>query len=171
MATRSKPKPHIVANMEQAEGAMAELASIDRKLKSIQAEMNSQIDLAKKSALASSASLDGRRKELESALAVYATLNRLELFKDGSKSLDLGYGIIGFRASTKIVQQSKITAQMTLDRLHQFGMLDGIRVKEELNKDAMASWTDEKLETIGLRRQKSDGFYVEVKEDELPREV
>lgn len=32
----------------------------------------------------------------------------------------------------------------------------------------MTDWTEEKLETVGLRRQKLDGFFVDVKEDPLP---
>lgn len=165
---RSKPNPHIVESREQAEGTMAEVAAIDRKLKALKLVMNEEIDAAKDKAARNSAPLEARRKELESGLAVFATLNRKDLFPDGTKSLDLGFGVIGFRASTKIVQQNNISAAITLERLHQFGFLEGIRTKEEVNRDAMTDWTAEKLETVGLRRQKSDGFFVDVKEDPLP---
>ena len=171
MAARSKPNPHIVENKEQAEGTMAELATINRKLGVITEEMNAEIDAAKRKAQLAASAMQSRKKDLESALAVFATLNRQQLFPEGAKSLDLGYGIIGFRASTKIMQQNKVTAEMTLERLHQFGMTDGIRVKEEINKEGMATWTDEKLETVGLRRQKSDGFYVEIKTDVVPKDI
>lgn len=165
---RSKPNPHIVESREQAEGTMAEIAALDRKLAALTVTMNKEIDVAKDKAAASAAPLAARRKELESGLAVFAVLNRKELFPDGAKSLDLGFGLIGFRASTKIVQQNNISAEMTLERLHKFGFVEGVRTKEEINKDAMTAWTDEKLETVGLRRQKSDGFFVEVKEDAVP---
>ncbi len=165
---RSKPTPHIVESREQAEGTMAEIAALDRKLSVLTVTMNKEIDTAKDKAAQAAAPLAARRKELESGLAVFATLNRKELFPDGAKSLDLGFGLIGFRASTKIVQQNNINAEMTLERLRKFKFLDGIRAKEEINKDAMTAWTDEKLETVGLRRQKSDGFFVEVKEDAVP---
>lgn len=165
---RSKPNPHIVESREQAEGTMAEIAALDRKLSALTVAMNKELDAAKEKAAQAAAPLAARRKELESGLAVFAVLNRKELFPDGAKSLDLGFGLIGFRASTKIVQQSNINAEMTLERLRKFKFLDGIRTKEEVNKDAMTAWTDEKLETVGLRRQKSDGFFVEVKEDAVP---
>ena len=165
---RSKPNPHIVESREQAEGTMAEIAALDRKLSALTVAMNKELDAAKEKAAQAAAPLAARRKELESGLAVFATLNRKELFPDGVKSLDLGFGLIVFRASTKIVQQSNINAEMTLERLRKFKFLDGIRTKEEVNKDAMTAWTDEKLETVGLRRQKSDGFFVEVKEDAVP---
>ncbi len=165
---RSKPNPHIVESREQAEGTMAEIAALDRKLAALTVSMNKELDAAKEKAAQAAAPLAARRKELESGLAVFAVLNRKELFPDGAKTLDLGFGVVGFRASTKIVQQNNINAEMTLERLRKFKFLEGIRTKEEVNKDAMTAWTDEKLETVGLRRQKSDGFFVEVKEDAVP---
>ena len=165
---RSKPTPHIVETREQAEGTMAEIAALGRTLDTLTGTMNEEIDAAKDKAARSAKALEERRKELESGLAVFAKLNRKDLFPDSGKSLDLGFGIIGFRVSTKIVQQSGISAEVTLERLHKFGFQEGIRTKEEVNRDAMKSWTDERLETVGLRRQKSDGFFVEVKEDAVP---
>ena len=165
---RRRPNPHIVESREQAEGTMAEIAALTRKLAALTVSMNKELDAAKDKAAQAAAPLAARLKELESGLAVFAVLNRKELFPDGAKSLDLGFGLIGFRASTKIVQQNNINAEMTLERLRKFKFVDGIRTKEEINKDAMTAWTDEKLETVGLRRQKSDGFFVEVKEDAVP---
>ena len=39
MAARIKPNPHIVNDRQQAEGALAEIASLDRKLESIEHSM------------------------------------------------------------------------------------------------------------------------------------
>ena len=167
MAARSKPNPHIVESREQAEGTMAELAAIARKLDGVTVAMNTEIDTAKAKASQASAPLEARKKELENGLAVFARLNKAEFFAK-EKSLDLGFGTIGFRASTKIVQQSGISAEMTLAKLNEFDLKEGVRTKEEINKEAMAAWADARLETVGLRRQKSDGFFVEVKRDSLP---
>lgn len=51
-----------------------------------------------------------RRKELADAVATYATLNRASLFPE-RKSLELAFGIMGFRQSTQIAQQ-KITRSL-----------------------------------------------------------
>ena len=59
-------------------------------------------------------------------------------------------------------------AEMTLEKLRQFKMLEGIRTKESVNKDAMADWTDERLATVGLCRRKTDSFFWEAKEEDLP---
>jgi len=167
---RIKPDPHIVADRAQAEGALAEMAALDRKLSGIESEMRERIDLAKAQASQLATPLLARRKELSDAVAVYAKLNKQDLFAK-SKSLDLGFGVIGFRASTKVVQMSGITMDMTLARLHQYDFADGIRVKEEINKEAALGWPDERLEIVGLRRQQSDGFFIEIKKDTVPADA
>ncbi len=165
---RSKPNPHIVETRQQAEGTMAEVAAIDRKLKALKVAMNERIAAAKEDAGNLSAPLEERKKKLEDGLAVFAKLNKAAFFSGPQKSLDLGFGVIGFRASSKVVQQNGISETTTLELLHKYSLLDVIRTKEEVNKAAMGTWSDEKLETVGLRRQRSDGFFVEVKEDPLP---
>lgn len=165
--TRIKPDPHIVADRAQCEGALAEMAAIDRKLSAIENEMREAIDAAKSKAGQLAGPLQARRKELADAVAIFAKLNRQELFSK-SKSLDMGFGVIGFRASTRIVQLRGVTAEMTLERLHQYNLADGIRVKEEINKDAALGWPDERLELVGLKRQQTDTFFIEISRDHVP---
>lgn len=165
---RIKPTPHIVENRSQAEGTLAEIAALDRKIAAVGLEMQEAIHTAKAKAGQAAEPLSARRKELADGLAVFARLNKAELFPKGSKSVDLGFGVIGFRASTKIVQRTGITSDLTLEKLHQYDYAEGIRTKEEINRDGMTGWSDEKLETVGLRRQQSDGFYIEIDEEKVP---
>lgn len=164
---RIKPDPHIVTDRAQCEGALAEMAALDRKLSAIENEMRESIDAAKSKAAQLAGPLLARRKELADAVAVFAKMNRQELFAK-SKSLDMGFGVIGFRASTRIVQVRGVTSEMTLERLHQYNMADGIRVKEEINKDAALGWPDERLELVGLKRQQTDTFFIETTQDDVP---
>ncbi len=127
--TRIKPDPHVVADKAQAECALAEIAALDRKISGIESEMQECIDKAKAAASQQVNPLQARRKELADAVAVYAKLNRQELFAK-AKSLDMGFGVIGFRASTRISQIRGITAEMTLEKLHQYNLSDGIRVNQ-----------------------------------------
>ena len=170
MAARIKPSPEIVADRQQAEGALAEIASLDHKIEAIEHSMQETIDAAKMQASRNSAPLQARRKELADAVAVFAKLNRADLFAK-AKSLDLGFGTIGFRASTRIVQVRGITSEMTLEKLHQYNFTDGIRVKEEVDKDKAAGWPDERLELVGLKRQTSDAFFIEIKRDAVPEQT
>ena len=165
---RIKPDPHVVENRAQCEGALAEMAALDRKLSAIENEMRETEDGAKAKAGQLAGPLQARRKELADAVAVFARLNRQELFAK-SKSLDMGFGVIGFRASTKIVQIRGVTAEMTLEKLHQYNLSDGIRTKEEINKDAALGWPDERLELVGLKRQQSDTFFIEISKENVPQ--
>ena len=167
---RIKPEPHIISDKSQVELALAEIASIDRKVSGIESEMQETIDKAKAVATQKTNPLLARRKELADAVGVFATLNRQELFSK-TKSLDMGIGIIGFRASSNIVQIRGITKEMTLEKLRQYNLLDGIRIKEDLNKEAAAGWPDERLELVGLKRQIKDTFFIEINKDKVPQEV
>lgn len=163
---RIKPTPHIVGNIPQAEAALAEIAALDRKLECISSELNAEIDAAKDTAQQKSAGLLSRRKDLADALATYATLNKGDLFKD-KKSLDLAFGIMGFRQSTQIAQVNRITQAMTLEKLREYAFTDAIRTKEELNKDIVAGWPEERLALVGLKRRQLDTFFIEIKAENV----
>lgn len=162
MAKRTKPNTIVAANLNQVEAYLAEMASIDRQMGGIESDMNEAIDRAKAQAAQQSEPLKARRKALSDAICTYCTLNKGEHFKD-AKSLDLAFGVVGFHASTKIVQKSGISAEMSLGKLKEYKFNEAIRIKEEINKDALAAWPAERLDLIGMRRQKSDAFYIEIK--------
>lgn len=162
MIKRTKPTPEIVANLPQAEGALAEMAAIDRKLATLEVEMNSVIATAKTHAQRESEPLRQRRKALGDAVGTFAVLNKSELFGK-QRSLDLAFGVIGFRQSSPLVQQTHITAAMTLEKLREYGFTEAIRTKEEVNREAMTGWPDERLEMVGVRRQHKDTFFIDIK--------
>lgn len=164
MATRIKPKAVIVADIPQAEAVLAEMAELDRALESHAAEMNEIIDQAKANAKALCAPLEARRKELEQALASFAELNKADLFGK-RKSLDLGFGIIGFRLSTCIKTASKTTWDMVLQKLKDFGFTDAVRTTESVDKDVLRGWPDERLATVGAQRKVTDEFYIEINKE------
>lgn len=167
MSKRIKPAATVFTDLKQVEGAAAEMVSIERKIDGIQAKMNEEIDAAKERANNACVSLIARHKELAGAAKVYATLNEAELFKD-RKSLDLAFAVIGFQASTKIMQMPNVSAETTLERLHSYDYTEAINAKESVYKSAMSSWTDEKLQSVGLKRQKKNVFYMELKKEILP---
>lgn len=165
---RIKPNPVIIADLKQTEGALAEIAAIEREVSAIESEMQEAIDKAKTTASQKSEALLARKKTLSDAIGVYATLNRQELFAK-AKSLDLGIGVIDFRASASVVQIRGITAKMTLEKLRQYNLTDGIRIKEEVNKEAALGWPDERLELVGLKRQTKDAFFIEINKDKVEK--
>ena len=156
----------IIKDTQQAEGSFAEMSALRRKLLLVEGAMNEEIDAAKARAQQESAPLFARYGELEKAVKAFATLNKVRLFAV-RKSLELAFGTISFRQSTRIALQHRITEDMALQKLHEFGLSDGIRVKEELDRAGMADWPDSKLEMIGMKRRTVESISVDVKAEEL----
>ncbi len=162
--SRRKPDVLVIGDVAGADAALAELGEIERALGGVENDMNEAIDTAKAVAEGTAAPLKERRKILESALGVFGESRKGELFKD-KKSLELQFGVLGFRKSTKVLTQSKTTLAMVLERLKEFGFQDAITTKESVNKETLRGWPEERLATVGMRRVVSDDFYLELKQE------
>jgi phage host-nuclease inhibitor protein Gam len=163
---RSKPKTTIIADPKQAEAAMQELAHLGRRIQAVEIEAQEKIDQAKADAAAEIGPHAARRKELEKALATYATLNKDELF-DKRRSRSTPFGVYGWRKSTELKTITGMKLADVLERLHELKFKKAISVKESVDKTAMQKWPDSRLRTVGMRRVTKDVFYIEVTEDNL----
>ena len=72
----------IIKDIQQAEGVLAEMSAIGRKLSLIEGAMNEEIDDAKARAQQEGASLIVRYNELEKAVKAFGTLNKSRLFSE-----------------------------------------------------------------------------------------
>lgn len=167
MAQRTKPQPLIIADLKQADEALRQLAEIAREQARIEAGMNDQIDQLKAAAKQQLEPLAGSRKRLEDALGVFGTQQKSELFPERKRSQELTFGTIGFRRATALRLMAKRTWGGVLERLEALGFTSAIRIKREVDKPAMADWSDEQLETVGVKRETADEFYIELKQEEL----
>jgi len=163
---RSKPQVLVIADLKAAEQALSEIAQIERSIKGVEAGLNEIIDRAKAGAKLRTEPLAARRKELEAALAQFAEHNKAELFAK-RKSLDLAFGVIGFRLTTSIKAASKTTWAMILGKIRDYGFSEAIRSKAEVDKEILRGWSDEKLATVGARRDTKDEFYIDIKAEVL----
>lgn len=166
MGKRIKPEATVVADRKQAEGAVAMIATLDRQILAVELEMQDVIDQVKQNAKAEIAPLVERRKDLASAIQGFATVNRDALFAQ-KKSIDFAVGSIGFRKCTKLTCLPKVSMAMVLEKLKDYGMTEAVKVKESVNKEAMREWSDEKLSTVGMRRNVADQFFIDIPQDEL----
>jgi phage host-nuclease inhibitor protein Gam len=167
MATRTKPQPLIISDLAQADEALRQLGEIARESAQIESGMNAQIDQVKAVAKAQMEPLTASRKRLEDALAVFGTQKKAELFPARKRSQELTFGLIGFRRATSLRLMAKRTWGSVLERLEALGFTSAIRTKREVDKPAMADWSDEQLETVGVKRETSDEFYIELKQEAL----
>jgi phage host-nuclease inhibitor protein Gam len=170
MARREKVRTPIapIATIDQADAALAEIADIDRATDAIAAKLNEDIDGLKAMAAEEIAPLAERKAALGDGLLNFAALNG-PLF-NGKKSLDRPFGKFGYRKSTSLALLKSVasTWKEVLGRLRQYGFRDAIRTKEEVDKEVMSSWPNERLGVCGVQRVEKDEFFYEVKREELP---
>ncbi|MDR2055634.1 MAG: host-nuclease inhibitor Gam family protein [Desulfovibrio sp.] len=163
-----KPVLHgpVVDDQKQAEGALAEMAALVRKMAQAKLAMQEECDAAKAKANDIITPLEARHKELDAALKKWATMNKSVLFAE-RKTLDLAFGVIGFIASTKIKQMNGMSEADTLAKLKQFGFVEGIRVMETPDKEAMEKWPDDRLALVGCVRSTTDKWHCKTKPEKL----
>ncbi len=167
MATRTKPQPLIIGDLNQADEALRQLAEIAREKAQIESGMNAQIDQVKATAKAQTEPLEASRKRLEDALGVFGIQKKAELFPDRKRSQELTFGVIGFRKATSLRLLAKKTWVLVLQRAQDLGFTDAIRTKLEVDKEILRTWPDERLESVGVKRETTDEFFVELKQEEI----
>ena len=164
MAKKAALHGPVVDDQKQAEGALAEMAALERKMAQAKLDMQEECDAAKAKAGETIAPLESRYKELDAALKKWATMNKSVLFAE-RKTLDLAFGVIGFLASTKIKQMNNVSEADTLAKLKQFGFTDGIRLIETPDKEAMEKWPEDRLALVGCVRRTTDNWHCKTKQE------
>jgi phage host-nuclease inhibitor protein Gam len=159
-----------VSTLEEADAILADIAARKRNIELIKAGLNEGVDALKVKAAAEIAPLSQEVEALEQALARFGEANKDTLFAK-IKSRALAFGEIGFRASTKaVLLNRKWTWERVLKALKE-SALGCVRTKEEVDKDALRGLKPEELETVGVKLQKDDGFYYELKEETVGSEA
>lgn len=102
--------------------------------------------------------------ENETALKTWA---KTDLRTWSGKTLNLVWGWIAWRTPPpKIVV--KLEDETVIERLRARKMLTCIRVKEEVDKEALENYSDEIIEAVGCeRKQGKDKFYYECKKEDV----
>lgn len=148
-----------INNLTEADDVLMQIGSLTLELEAIDAEADTEITKIKDWAAAAGKPLRQKIDELSQMLGAFSEYNRADLFKD-RKSIDLTFGIFGYRKSTSIhVKKS------TLELLKEKGLEEFIRIKEEPNKEALAAMSDETLATVDAKRVEKDDFFCEPKRD------
>jgi phage host-nuclease inhibitor protein Gam len=166
---RNKPTNlYPVKDRAQANQVLAEIGQLKRQVAAINAALNDDIDRAKAEAEQKIAPLASRLDALENGLLAFAEYNKDELFPK-QRSLDLVYGVIGYRRSKELGTMPKTTWKQVLGKLKELGLAAGIRTKEDVDKEHLRTWPEERLALVGCRNIEKDSFWYEVKEEEIQK--
>lgn len=162
--TRIKPAATIIRSLEQADGALHEIGSLEHQLQQEQADLAQQIEDMKKALLDRQEPLVSRREKLLEALEAYATHEKEELFPDGERrSIDLPFGTLGWRRSSEV----SLTKKCTVEHLEGLGLASCVNVKKTVSKAELGKLDDARLLEAGAKRNEKDGFFVELNRERL----
>lgn len=166
--TRVKPQPIIATleNLDAVDEALARIAGFKRHIALLETGMNEDIDKVKLAAARECEPVRQQLADLEQSVLRYAEAHKAELFTV-RKSMELSFGIIGYRQSTKLKTLAKWTWERVLGVLREREARQFIRVKEEVDKEALKTLAPEALAEIGVKAVAEDSFYYELEEQEL----
>lgn len=128
----------------------------------LEAGQNEQIDKIKDATKAAAQPLIDRKTGLELAIKDFCEANRAEFAKAKTKTLT--FGSVGFRLSTRILVKRVAD---TLQALKDLQLINCIRTKEELDKEAMKNLTDETLAEVGATRKTENAFGYEINQEKI----
>jgi phage host-nuclease inhibitor protein Gam len=171
---RKKPDPcFVVADLGTANLALARLAEMKRAVDAENLRLNETIDKLKAHATMMTAPYRAEAAEIEAALASFVATKKEELFGK-SRSQSLTFGVIGFRRSSEVKPKGRGTLANLLEKVKALAtgekddpFTGAIRLKEELNRDVMRTWPEERLAAVGARIAEKDSFYYELKEEKI----
>ena len=161
MAKRVKSNKLIlrsVPNWEHADHFIRRIGDLTMQISQAEHKAKDDINEIKAELTEKTKPLQETIKQYLRSLEVFATTHKSDFKK--AKSRDLSFGILGWRMSTSIKIKKNtvgIIKRVFVKAQQKFY----IRVKEAVDKDALAKLTDEQLASIGARRERKDVFFVE----------
>ena len=165
MARKRVTEPQL-KSWEEVDACLKVMGDAENQISVITAEMNAAIAEAKKAAEEKAAQYKEMIKQNEGKIKEFTTVRKEDM---KGKSLQLTFGTVGFRQSTKL-SLPQDTGKVIL-KLRENGMADCINVKETINKDMVKSYPEEDILKIGGYLQKTDTFWYETDKDTLAEAV
>ncbi len=165
MARTRIPSPQQIKNLDEANTALAEIGKLELRLEAIDGKASERIGKIKEQAAKDGEESRDRIKQLNSALALFAEYNKVEMFSE-KKTLALSYGNIGFRKSTKLKVK-----KTTIDLLKKLFPGKGIRTKEDVDREELKTWEDSDLTQVDAAKQEEDTFFYEVNREEINKSL
>jgi len=163
--SRKKAAAPVVESWSDVDRLIHRLARMDTQTASISADVDRDIRALKDKAAGRVALFAAERKAIAGEIEAYAKAHKADFGKD--RSLRLAHGRVGWRAATRIRFAAK--AEEVIARLKRRGLEVAIMVTERASKEILETFDDKVLAGLGVKRQRSDTFYIELDEAHLSR--
>ena len=162
---RIKPQVGKLESLDDVNLALRDIGLKEKELDAIDSKAAKEIAEIKTRAAKDGEELRKEIAETAAKIQAYAEYNKAELVKD-KKSVDLSFGKIGYRQSTKISVK-----KTTLELLKKLGFKSCVRIKEECDKDAMGNLSDDDLKSVDAARKVSNDFFCEANMEEVNKDL
>ena len=157
-------------DMTKIEGLMAEVAMADAAERRLTAQMDAELTRVRERYAEALEVERTRREKAEEQLASWAELHK-EAF-GARRSMKLTHGVMGWRLGTPALKlRNRVKAAMAFDQV-KARLPEYIRIREEVNKEALLAAhagkqiTDDLLAQVGYQVTQTERFYVEPKTEE-----
>ncbi len=151
-----------VQSLDDVDSLLLEIAKKQIEIDRINADIEEQILQLKESAKKACESILDEVNQMAESIFAYTELNKTKIFAEDKKTIELQWGMFGYRKSTKIS-----ISKSTLELLKELGFTEAIRIKEEVNKEEMKDWDDAKLAAVKAKRIVEDTFWYETKKEKV----
>jgi len=149
-----------IETLTDVSDSLATLSELEQTITALKVQLEERITKAKTTYSDQVSPFVGQRDALTKALKKWATENKKAHFSV-AKSKAFPHGRIGFRKSSKVT-----TTKRTLGLLVERGV--AIRTKHDIDKTALATWTDEQLKEVGAKHSRSETFFIDLEDTVLP---
>ena len=167
MSKRIKPvlQTPTVNTVEEADAVLAGIAGRKRQIALHEISLKEEVDRLKTRCAAKCDPIKQEIAQMEQALMQFGIARKDTLFQS-RKSLPLTFGTIGFRASSALKTVKKLTWERVLGLIKEKG-LPYVRIKEEVDKEALRTLDSESLAALGCRLVQEDSFFYELDETRM----
>lgn len=170
MARTRKTEFCTLGNLDDVNEALRSMGDYDRRIETINADMQVKINQVKEQAEAMARPLIDARAGLETQVGLYAKARYGEFAKVRTKVLT--FGEFGFRASTSVsCPSSPDSVAEVVEKLRARDMTDCIKVTPEaINKAVLRTYDMESVEAVGCKLVVKDTFFCEPVREQLPED-
>lgn len=149
---------YVAANREQADETVRTIGELQRKRETLQTTMNEEIAAIKARYEAEAAPVAETIKALSHGVQVWAEAHRADLTRNGSKTVKLGNGELRWR--TRPPSVTVRAAGIVIEALKRLGLQRFLRVKEEINKEAILAEPDAVRDVKGISISQGEDFVI-----------
>jgi len=169
MPRKTIPKKAVIdvpKSLEEAAKFLAQIGSEQRSIDMIQSNLNTEVEKLKAKVVARVESREDRISRLVEGLFAFAEVNRDKLTDNGKrKTVEVPTGWFGWRMTPPAVSLRKVAS--ILESLHSLGLERFIRLKEEVNKEAMLAEPDVAKKVKGVSIGQHEEFIAKPAELEV----